>query len=186
METIVENISDTEYLLFERASKTKHEYLYQTMIQMAGATKKHNQISINLAALLWVFLRKSPLNVYQSDMRVFNPTNFSYMYPDVVVSDGEAQVSDEYKDNLLNPLIIIEVLSPSTAVHDKTDKFIACRSIASLKEYVLVWPDIHLAEVYRKDSADHWSLETVNTDTALFQLSSIDFSCPLLDLYEKV
>ena len=186
METIVENISGTEYLLLERASKSKHEYLYQTMIQMAGATQQHNIISGNLFALIWMFLRRSNYIVFQNDMRVFNPTNFSYMYPDVVVSDGEAQVSDEYKDNLLNPLIIIEVLSPSTAVHDKTDKFIACRSIASLKEYVLVWPDIHLAEVYRKDSANHWSLETINTDTALFSLSSIDFSCPLLDLYEKV
>jgi Uma2 family endonuclease len=173
------------YLAFERNSIDKHEFLYQTIIPMAGASQKHNVIAMNLAALLWFHLRQTPNVVYQSDMRTHNPVNDSYMYPDVVVSDGKPQLkADSSFDNLINPLVIIEILSPTTAVYDKTDKFIACRSIPSLQEYVLVSVNSPDIEIYKRAENDQWLLIKPNQADGSLTLSSIGFSCSFSDIYQ--
>lgn len=185
MQTAKQTLSPEAYLFMERASLDKHEYLYETVIPMAGASRIHNIIAGNLFALLWAFLRKSEAVVFQNDMRVYNPLNDSYIYPDVVISDGKPIVSDVFKDNLLNPLVIIEILSPSTALHDKTDKFIACRSMPTLKEYILISPEIRQTEIYQKDDEGHWTVQSFLPD-AMLQITAISFSCELQDIYEKV
>ncbi len=173
------------YLDFERNSIDKHEYLFQTIIPMAGASQKHNFIAGNLFALIWFHLRQMPHAVYQNDMRTHNPINNSYMYPDVVVSDGKPKLkADEANDNLINPLIIIEILSPTTAIYDKTDKFIACRSIPSLQEYVLVSANSPDIEIYQRTQNDQWVLIKQNQSESTFRLSSIDFTCSLNDIYQ--
>ena len=177
-----------EYLSFERASLTKNEYLFEAIIPMAGATIEHNIISGNLFALIWLFLKnqKSLNIVFQSDMRTFNPSNNSFMYPDVVVSDGKPVLREDGKmDNLINPILIIEVLSKSTAVYDKTDKFIACKSIPSLKEYVLVSTDTPEIEIYRKENDTHWELVKQLDLTKLVQFKSINLEFALSEIYDN-
>jgi Uma2 family endonuclease len=126
-----------------------------------------------------------PHAVFQNDMRTHNPLNDSYMYPDVVVTDGKPKLkADEANDNLINPLIIIEILSPSTAVYDKSDKFIACRSIPTLQEYVLVSVNSPDIEIYQRAENDQWVLIKPNQSDGVFTLSSIGFTCSLNDIYQ--
>jgi len=181
---ISSSFTSEEYLAFERASQHRHEFIYNTLIEMAGAAKIHNYITTALVGLLWNLLRGTDFEVLGSDMRVFNPQNGSYFYPDIVISDGEAKTIEN--DNLINPILVIEVASPSTAVFDKTDKFIAYRSIETLKEYVLVSTELPQMEVFRKNDKGEWSVETVHglDKTALFQ--SVGASVFLKDVFEKV
>lgn len=184
MPAISSSFTSEQYLAFERASQHRHEFIYNTLIERAGATKIHNYITTALVGLLWNLLRGTDFEVLGSEMRVFNPQNGSYFYPDIVISDGEAQTIEN--DNLINPVLVIEVASPSTAVFDKTDKFIAYRSIQTLKEYVLVSTELPQMEVFRKNDKGEWSVETVHglDKTALFQ--SVGVSVLLKDVFEKV
>ena len=177
-----------EYLAFERKSKEKHEFLHNTLIPTAGASKDHNIIGGNLFALLWFFLRDSDCIVFQNDMRVFNPLTGSYFYPDVVISAGVPILSEDAEGDILtNPALIIEVLSPSTAVYDKTDKFIASRSSPSLVEYVLVAQDRMDFEIYRKQEHEHWtSLRLTEAQSVLTFHSLPGFECLLSEAYKKV
>ena len=175
-----------EYLAFERESLTKHEFLYQNIIPMAGASFEHNLLAMNLAALIWVHLRKSNKIVFQNDLRTYNPINGSFIYPDIVVSDGKPIFREDGKlDNLLNPVLIVEVLSTTTAVYDKSDKFIACKSIPSLQEYVLISTDIPEIEIYRRAENDHWLLIKERNPTNKVYFNSIDFEFELGEIYEK-
>jgi Uma2 family endonuclease len=123
----LEKIKTVEaYLAFERASFEKNEFLSFQILTRPTKNRIQNLIGGNLFALIWLHLRKSINDVFQNDMRTHNPINRSFMYPDVVVSDGKPIFRDNEMDNLMNPLLIIEVLSSTTAIYDKTDKFIAC------------------------------------------------------------
>jgi Uma2 family endonuclease len=119
-------------------------------------------------------------------MRTYNPINQGFMYPDIVVSAGKSIFRDDDKmDNLTNPVIIIEVLSPSTAVYDKTDKFIACKTIPTLQEYVLISTDKPDIEIYRRENQSQWALVKEHDSNAKILFSSIDFEFGLGDIYES-
>ena len=177
-------LSSAEYLALERASTTRHEYLFNTLIEMAGATLEHNRIVKNLFLLVGNYLRSSKFEILGSDMRVFNPQNGSYFYPDIVVSDGEAQTLEN--DNLTNPILVIEVASPSTAVFDKADKFIAYRTIETLKEYVVVSTELPQLEVFRKNDAGEWTVETIHGLDKIAAFHSVACSVALKEVFEKV
>lgn len=175
-----------DYLALERASVTKNEFLFQSIIPMAGASFEHNLLAMNLSALIWFHLRKSNKFVFQNDMRTYNPVNQSFMYPDIVVSDGKPIFrEDEKLDNLMNPVLIVEVLSESTAVYDKSDKFIACKTIPSLQEYVLISTDTPEIEIYRRESEDHWTLIKERESSNKVRFESIDFEFELGEIYER-
>lgn len=177
--------SATDYLAFERESEKRHEFIFNTIIEMAGATLIHNRLIRNLFLMIGNFLKDSKyFELFQTDMRTYNPINGSYFYPDIVVSDGEPQTIEN--DNLTNPILIIEILSPSTAVFDKTDKFVAYRTIETLKEYVLVYSEIPQIEVFRKDNKGIWSVETINKIESELNLNSINFSVSLKEVYQRV
>ena len=180
------SITAENYLAYERASDTKHEFLYNTLIDMAGASKIHNILCGNLYAFLWYFLRDTDNLVFQTDLRTHNPVNGSYFYPDIVVSNGEPQMIDNQMDTLLNPKLIVEILSQSTAVFDLTDKFIAYRSIPTLKEYVLVHSDTYCIDIYRKNDDETWSLHTETQLNKNISFISIGFSCKMSEVYSKV
>jgi Uma2 family endonuclease len=174
------------YLAFERGSLTKNEFLFQSIIPMAGASFEHNLLAMNLSALIWFHLRKSNRIVFQNDMRTYNPINQSFMYPDIVVSDGKPIFrEDEKMDNLMNPVMIIEVLSPSTAVYDKSDKFIACKTIPSLHEYILISTDTPEIEIYRRENEDHWTLIKEREPSNKVRLNAIDFEFELGEIYQR-
>lgn len=183
----IENIVEIEdYLAFERESLTKNEFLFQSIIPMAGASYEHNLLGGGLFALIWFHLRKSNKDVFQNDMRTYNPVNKSFMYPDIVVSDGKPIFREDGKlDNLMNPVMIVEVLSPTTAVYDKSDKFIACKTIPSLQEYILVSTDNPEIEIYRRESEDHWTLIKEREKANKVRFDSIDFEFELGEIYER-
>jgi Uma2 family endonuclease len=175
-----------DYLALERASVTKNEFLFLSIIPMAGASFEHNLLAMNLSALIWFHLRKSNKIVFQNDMRTYNPVNKSFMYPDIVISDGKPIFREDQKmDNLMNPVLIVEVLSESTAVYDKSDKFIACKTIPSLQEYVLVSTDTPEIEIYRRENEDHWTLIKERDSGNKVRFDSINFEFELGEIYER-
>ena len=180
-------ISDEEYLIMERVSPVKHEYFNGEIFQMAGSSEEHANISSNINASLHLQFRKRPCKTYQSDLRVHIPKTGLYTYPDVVVVCGKPQLLDDaYLDTLLNPVLIVEVLSPSTADYDKGAKFEHYRTIDSLQEYVLVWQDKKRLARYTKQTDGSWVLRDFIGEEAEIVLSSIDCSLTMDDIYDKV
>lgn len=131
-------MSEAEYLAFERASKSKHEYLAGGVYAMSGASRKHNLICSYTIAALINALGDKPCQVYPSDMRVKVPEADLYTYPDISIVYGEPRFADSEFDTLLNPLVLIEVLSPSTEAFDRGKKFEAYRRLPSLRECLLI------------------------------------------------
>ncbi len=180
-------ISEEEYLIMERVSPVKHEYFNGEIYQMAGASEEHANISSNINISLGTQLKKRPCKSYQSDLRVYIPATGLYTYPDVIVVCGKPQLlEDAFLDTLLNPDLIVEVLSPSTADYDKGAKFEYYRTIESLKEYVLVWQDKKRVARYTKQTDGSWTLNDFIGEDAEIVLSSIDCNLTMDDIYEKV
>ncbi|HYN90066.1 MAG TPA: Uma2 family endonuclease, partial [Ardenticatenaceae bacterium] len=145
-----------EYLVRERGAEAKSEYLDGEIVAMVGASRAHNLLTINVAGLLWQQLGDRPCEVYSNDMRVKIPVARVYTYPDVVVSCDDPLFEDDELDTLLNPIVIVEVLSASTESYDRGKKFSFYRSIPSLIEYVLVAQDEHRVEHYLRQAGGHW------------------------------
>lgn len=180
-------IAPEEYLALEREAFEKHEYFDGEIFEMAGTSEEHANISSNINASLHFQLKKRPCKSYQSDLRVHIPVTGLYTYPDVVVVCGKPQLLDDaYLDTLLNPDLIIEVLSPSTADYDKGTKFDHYRTIESLKEYVLVWQDKKRVARYTKQPDGGWTLNDFIGEDAEILLSSIDCRLSIEDIYDKV
>lgn len=127
-----------EYLILERKATLKSEYLSGEIFAMSGASLEHGLITLDIATELNIKLRGRECKVVTNDMRVMTSPEVSYFYPDVVVFCGEPQFEDNTFDTLLNPVIIIEVLSPSTEEYDRGEKFEYYKQLPSLKEYLLV------------------------------------------------
>src|SRR5918997_1049049 len=115
-------VTTEEYLAFERAAEYKNEYFDGEIVAMTGASRRHNLINVNVLSELHGQLRRAPCEVYPSEMRVRIPAANLYTYPDVTVVCGEPKFEDDYVDTLLNPTLIVEVLSKSTAMYDRTQK----------------------------------------------------------------
>lgn len=180
-------ISPEEYLQMERESFEKHEYFNGEIFQMAGSSEEHATISSNLNISLGIQLKKRPCKSYQSDLRVHIPATGLYTYPDVIVVCGKPQLLDDaYLDTLINPIVIVEVLSPSTADYDKGAKFDHYRTIESLQEYLLVWQDKKRVAHYTKQNDGSWILRDFIGEEALIELTSIECSLEMDDIYDKV
>ncbi len=180
-------ITEEEYLEVEDASLEKHEYFNGEIFQMAGASEKHNTISLNIAGELRQKLKKRPCKAYQNDMRLFIEKTGLYTYPDVMVVCGKPDIK-KYKglDNIKNPVLIVEVLSSSTEGYDKGAKFDNYRSLESLREYVLVSQDAKKVIRYTKQTDGSWILMDFISDKTLIELSSIDCMLAMEDIYDKV
>jgi len=180
-------ISPEDYLEMERASLDRHEYFDGEIFEMAGTSEEHANISSNINSSLHLQLKKRPCKSYQSDLRVHIPATGLYTYPDVIVVCGKPQLLDgAYLDTLLNPDLIVEVLSPSTADYDKGAKFDHYRTIESLREYVLVWQDKKRVARYTKQADESWVLRDFIGENAEILLASIDCRLSMEDIYDKV
>ena len=179
-------ISVADYLAGERSSDTKHEYYAGEVFAFAGGSEQHNLIIGNVLASLHAQLRKRDCTVYPSDMRVKVSRTGLYTYPDVVVVCGTAQFEDEERDTLLNPTVIIEVLSPSTEKYDRGKKFQNYRTLNSLAEYLLVAQDAYRIEHYIRQPNQQWLLSEATSLDATIELPSINCTLSLADVYEKV
>lgn len=134
-------ISESDYIEAERQAHTKSEYLAGPVFAMAGASRVHNTMTLNIASELRPSLRARGCSVFAINMRVKVRAASAYFYPDVVIVCGQPRFEDEQEDNLLNPTVVIEVLSPSTEDFDRTEKFFAYQRLDSLREYLLVSQD---------------------------------------------
>ena len=176
-----------EYLVLERASSYKSEYVNGEIFAMAGAGRAHITITMNASALLWYQLKGSGCRVFGSDMRVAVDAQAMYTYPDVSVVCGEPVCLDQpSEDNLTNPRMIFEVLSPSTEDYDRGEKFEKYKQIATLTDYVLLAQDQPRAEHFRRELSGDWTCrEYVGLDAKL-GLESIGCVLPLAEIYDGV
>ncbi|MDT5121147.1 MAG: hypothetical protein QOC96_629 [Acidobacteriota bacterium] len=179
-------ITPEEYLALEREAEYKSEYCDGEIFAMTGASRKHNLIALNIGAELRDQLKGRQCEAYANDMRVHVPATGLYTYPDVVVVCGEPQLEDEHFDTLLNPVLIVEVLSKSTARYDRSGKFGDYRSISSFAEYLLVAQDEYRVEHYAKQPDARWLLTEYRALEDVIQLDSIQCSLPLKEIYDKV
>lgn len=175
-----------EYLAIERQASSKSEYFRGEMFAMSGASRRHNLITVNIAAGLHTRLQQRRCEVYHSDMRVkVNPTGL-YTYPDVVVVCGEPLFEDAEVDTLLNPTVLIEVLSKSTADYDRGGKFEHYRTLASLQEYLLVDQDQCHVVHYIRQPDNTWLLTETHNIQDRLHLPSILCDLLLSEVYAKV
>jgi Uma2 family endonuclease len=182
-----QRLTPAEYLAIERAAETKSEYFAGEMFAMAGASPPHVLITSNVTAELNAQLKGRPCRVYSSDLRVRVSETDLYTYPDVVVVCGEQRFDDEKGDTLLNPTLIVEVLSETTEAYDRGDKFGHYRRLLSLQEYVLIAQDRQWAERYtRQEEGTGWVLTEVSGPAGVMALPSIGCELALADVYDKI
>lgn len=174
-----------EYLAWERKADTKHEYLRGEIIAMSGASRVHSLIVTNISGELYIQLKERTCEVHTNDMRVQTSPEISYFYPDVLVVCGEPRFEDNTFDTLLNPIVLVEVLSPSTAAYDRGEKFKHYQQLASLREYVLVSQDEVHVELYRRQETQWKPIEFRSLENVL-SLASIDCELTLSDIYNRV
>ncbi|MBM4254931.1 MAG: Uma2 family endonuclease [Deltaproteobacteria bacterium] len=179
-------LTPEEYLAIERKAEYKSEYFNGEMFAMAGASARHALIVTNVVSELREQLRRKPCTVYSTDLRVrVSPTGL-YPYPDVVVICGQPQFADAIPDMIVNPTLIVEVLSDSTQDYDRGGKFEQYRSLASFKEYVLIAQDRCHVEHFVRQPDNRWLLAETNKIEDALHLSSIDCTLALTEVYDKV
>jgi Uma2 family endonuclease len=175
-----------EYLALERQAQCKSEYYAGEIFAMAGASRWHNLIVANVIGELRAQLKGRPCTTYPSDMRVkVSPTGL-YTYLDVIVVCGEALFEDNQQDTLLNPTLIVEVLSESTEAYDRGGKFAHYRKLTSLMEYVLITQTKPHIEHYVRQLDNRWLLAEADSLHDTVHLASIDCQLALAEVYDKV
>lgn len=179
-------LTPEDYLKFERKSEERHEYFDGEIFAMSGAKRNHNKVVGNLSGLIWQHLKGKDCEFYPTDMRVFVPETGLYTYPDLVVVCGEPEFQDDVFDTLLNPILLIEVLSETTESYDRGKKFQHYRSIESLQEYILVSQNEARIEKYVRHGDGFWLLsEAVGIDSNI-EFSSIECEIELSEVYDKI
>ena len=179
-------ISPQEYLRLERQSEYKSEYVNGQIFAMTGASRKHNLITTNISRELSQQLKGRPCEVYAVDMRVKVRATGLYTYPDVAVACGEPEFEDNFIDTLLNPTLLVEVLSPSTERYDRIAKSSYYRTMESLAEHLLVARDEIRVEQYVKQPNGEWLLFEFLTLDRTVQLPSIACSLQLSEVYDRI
>jgi Uma2 family endonuclease len=174
-----------EYLAFERASDTKHEYVDGEIFAMSGGTYEHSLLGANVVGELRSALLDRPCRVHGSDMRIKSAGKPKYHYPDTSVVCGKPIFEDEARDVLLNPKVIVEVLSDSTERYDRGDKFASYRTISTLEEYVLVSQTEVLVEHYHRGTDGTWIYRALGPGERLV-LPSLGCEIPVDRIYLKV
>lgn len=179
-------VSPEEYLRLERQSEYKSEYVNGEVFAMTGAGHKHNLVAGNIFGELRQQLKGRQCEAYVGDMRVKVTATGLYTYPDVVVVSGEPKFEDEYVDTLLNPTLLVEVLSQSTERYDRIAKSSYYRTLDSLAEHLLVAQDEVRLEQYVKQANGQWLLFECSSIDAAIELESIGCTLALRDVYDKV
>ena len=175
-----------EYLAMEREATYKSEYVDGEIFAMAGASPQHSLITTNVIREISTQLLDKPCQIYSSDMRIDLRENGMYSYPDAVVVCGEPVFSDEFNDNLTNPVLIVEVLSKSTEGYDRGEKFIRYRKLATFQEYVLISQYGYHIEHYFRQPNKIWALSEYTDLDAMISLPTIECSLILANVYNKV
>lgn len=173
-----------EYLRFEKESLEKHEYFSGEVFAMAGAGARHNVIFSNLFSELGHRLKGNPCRPYGSDLRIHIPENTLFTYPDISIICGEIVPSEIDVDTAILPIVLIEILSPSTKDYDRGGKFRMYRDIPSLKEYILIDSESTSIEVFRINVQGNWELEEHRSIEHSLIIRTVDVSLPLKEIYD--
>lgn len=184
-----------EYLQMEKASTEKHEF-YQgeifplqravnaEILMMSGAGVRHNIIQVNLLGLLSTILKGKSCRPFGSDMRIHIPENTLYTYPDISIICGDIITSEQDEDTAIKPVVIIEILSPSTKQYDRGDKFKLYRDIPVLKQYILIDSESIQVESFELNERNHWELQEYSDELQHLSISAVNASILLKDIYE--
>lgn len=175
-----------EYLAFERASEGKHEYVDGYVYAMSGARRTHVALTVNAITALRTRLRGRGCSTYGLDLRVRVGSGRMYTYPDVAALCGESEFADDELDTLLNPSVLIEILSDSTEAYDRGEKFAHYQTIPSLREYVLVSQREVRIERFVRGEGGAWVPTALEGPGAVLELPSVGCAVPLAELYEDV
>lgn len=175
-----------EYLEQEINADYKSEYRDGEIVPVTGGTTNHNELALNLAATLKLSLRRKNCKVYIGDVRLWIAQYRQYTYPDVMLIQGQPLYADDSKTTVMNPSVIVEVLSKSTQNYDQGDKFMYYRSVPEMKEYILIdQKQFHVIQ-HTKTETGQWLLSEYKDEAAVLAFKSIDFIINLSDLYEGV
>lgn len=175
-----------QYLEYERRADFKSEYLDGQIYAMAGGSPNHSLVAANCIASPVVALRGKPCTVYTSDLKVRGGSGRFFGYPDVTVVCGERRYHDEHHDVVTNPIVIIEVLSPSTETADRGVRWQRFQAIESLQAYVLVAQNVPRVEHYQKEADGSWRYALLNDVQAHLPLRSLECILPLAEIYANV
>lgn len=175
-----------EYLEREVKSESRSEYHNGEIVPMTGGTPVHNEIAINLVAFLKFALRGKPYHIFFADQRLWVPAVNLYTYPDVMVVSKPLELQTGRTDTIVNPCFIAEVLSKSTQNYDRSEKFIAYRTIPTFQEYLLIDPSRIHVEHYIKTGANQWLLSEYDEPTLTLSIGALDFQIQVADLYDNI
>ena len=175
-----------EYLAMEEAATEKHEYYKGEIFAMSGPKVPHNTISINMLVKLGNKLKGKKCRPFSSNQRIHIEANTLFTYPDISIICGEPETLNNDNWNILNPAVIIEVLSPSTSNYDRGEKFKLYRDIPTLKEYILVDSETIHIEIFRLNESNHWELEEYNAAEEMLYIKTINENIALADIYAGV
>jgi Uma2 family endonuclease len=178
--------SPEEYLEMEVLSEERHEYRDGEIIPMAGAMPNHNRVTLNVASVMNFAFKGTSYEVFTVDQRLWIPKKRIYTYPDVLVIQGELELQAGRKDTVMNSLVIVEVLSRSTAEYDRQEKFRDYRTIPTFYEYLLVDQYSQHVEHYVKVSAKKWDFQEYDETDTVVRLGTIDLELAIADIYDKV
>ena len=181
-------ISPEDYLTSEREAFEKHEFINGEIVAMAGASENHNVIASNLFGELFMQLKNTKCRAFASDMRVkaVKAKKSNYFYPDIVVTCGERKFEDGKRDVLLNPQVIIEVLSKSTRLKDRNEKLASYFAQESVTDYVLVEQDTMHVEHYSRIDRENWNMRLLSESSHDLVLDSINCRISLTDVYNEI
>jgi Uma2 family endonuclease len=174
-----------EYLARERLAEVKSEFIDGQVYAMSGASRAHNLVAANCAREIGNRIADVPCELYIADMRVKISRQGNYVYPDLTIVCGEPRFEDDIFDTLINPTVVVEILSPSTASWDRAGKFVNYRSVESLREYILIAQDEVRVERFERHGAD-WTLREWTDLEASLRVESIACEIPLREIYLKV
>ena len=178
--------SPDEYRELEETAEFRNEYRDGEIVQMAGGSINHSQIIGNIYAFLKSALQGKNARPFMSDLRLWIPRYRRGTYPDVMVVEGELVCTEGRKDEILNPVLIVEVLSKSTKDFDREDKFRFYRSIPEFREYVLVNQSEFLVAQYIKTESNEWLFREYEGESAIVSFASVEVQMSTIDIYDLV
>ena len=186
MSTALKRITPQEYLIRERQASTKSEFYQGEIFAMGGGSANHSLIAANLVREAGNALKEKPCTVFNSDLRVQVQATGLYTYPDATIVCGEQIFDDDHRDTLLNPTVIVEVLSDSTEKYDRGKKANHYRQIKSLKELILIAQDRPQVERFTRQPNGDWLFHEQTELSAEFELKSVGISVAMSELYRSV
>jgi Uma2 family endonuclease len=179
-------VSIEEYLAYDASIEGRAEYYDGEIFDMAGGSPTHSGIAVNFSGAAFGLLEDSPCNIFSSDLRVFIPEECSFVYPDVSIVCGELELSKLDQNSILNPKVIVEVISPSSESFDRIGKFNRYATIPSLYEYVLIEQSRLQVDVFLRMPENKWLLSRYTERDQLVQLASLGIAVPMAMIYRRV